>query len=380
MTNRETWEPQRAVRRNTALSIGLEGPPGGGKTASALLLAQGIQRVRGGRIIVIDTENRSAKYAGISIAGSAPFDFDIVPFDPPFRASRYLEAIKATIARKPAAIIVDSMSDEHEGEGGRLEWKEEELDKILQRQRIPVDDWAARERNSMSAWKPSSEARTRLANFINRGLGPTPLILCFRAREKTKPVEQEKNGRKIQVPTNIGYTPIAPADIVHQLDIMCLLPARADGLPMWRSDKLHQDFVLKLPEQFRGIFAEGQRITPAIGEALARWAKGEEVQNDRPSEDKPRQQSRRQSAQQDKGTTAAKPKAGSPEWIEQLVKAAETKAGESDQAYQDWLSRLTETQREYLDPYYEDRIKPAIERRKRPQQDGLPKLEHEGTS
>jgi ABC-type lipopolysaccharide export system ATPase subunit len=38
------------------LIIGLEGPPGAGKTASALLLAEGIRRVRGGDIRVLDTE------------------------------------------------------------------------------------------------------------------------------------------------------------------------------------------------------------------------------------------------------------------------------------------------------------------------------------
>jgi hypothetical protein len=280
------WEPKPAVRVDVPLSVGLEGPPGGGKSVSALLLAQGMAEVRGGPIIVIDTEHRAHKYAGVQIEDpqtgrplGRPLEFHVVRFDPPFRADRYLEAIKAQIPRNPACIVVDSMSDEHNGPGGRLDWHEEELDRILRRYNPSPDydprrDYPAREKNALSAWRPSSEARDQLASAINR-IGPTPLILTFRAEEKTKPVEQIKNGRKVQVPTNIGYTPIAPAKIVHALDIVCLLPVRADGVPMWRSDKAHQDFVLKLPQQFRGMLTDGARITPEIGAALARWAKGD---------------------------------------------------------------------------------------------------------
>jgi hypothetical protein len=281
----DPWQAKPAVRKNVPLIVGIEGPPGGGKTVSALLIAQGMQEVRGGPVIVLDTENRATKYAGVRVNGYKPFDFEIVNFDPPFRANRYLEAIRAQLPRNPAALIVDTMSDEHEGEGGRLEWHREELDNILRRQNIPVDDWGARERNSQSAYRPSSEARVKLVNGIAR-INTCPIIMNFRAREKTRPVEQERRARggtkTVMVPTNIGFQPIAPAEIVHIVDIMCLLPARADGVPRWKSDKVHEDFIIKLPEQFRSLFEEGKSITPEVGKALAKWAAGEHVEQQQP--------------------------------------------------------------------------------------------------
>jgi hypothetical protein len=341
------WEPKPAnPNAPKGISIGLEGPPGGGKSCSALLLAQGIQDVRGGDIILIDTENRAERLAGVQVTNEEgrpigrPLAFHIVPFPPPFRADRYQEAIAAQLPRKPACVIVDSMSDEHEGEGGRLDWHEKELDRILKRLGIDKNDWGARERNSMSAWRPSSAARQRLALFINSGMGETPLLLTFRAREKTKPMKERKNGRDIQVPTNLGYTPIAPAEIVHSLDIMCLLPARADGLPLWRSDHLHQDFVLKLPQQFRQLFQEGQRITPAIGAALARWAKG----NNQP----PAETTTRREETRSQGQPRSK--------RQMLFDDARDHAQQGREVYLPWLEDLPEPAREALDAIAEELI------------------------
>jgi hypothetical protein len=247
-----------------------------------------MQDVLGGDIIVIDTENRARKYANVQVYApdgkpiGRPLSFLVVDFDPPFRADRFREAILAQLPRKPACIIVDSISDEHDGEGGRLDWHEEVIDDILRDRNSNVENYDPRARSqqgarfslAMEGWQMPSAARKRLAASINR-IGSTPLILNFRAEEKTKPKKQQKNGREVNVPTNIGYQPIAPAMIVHALDVVCLLPARADGVPKWRSDRTDQDFVLKLPTQFRNLFTEGRRITPEIGAALATWAKGE---------------------------------------------------------------------------------------------------------
>jgi hypothetical protein len=374
--NRSEWEPERGERRKVGISIGLEGPPGGGKTVSALLLAQGIQRVRGGRIIVIDTENRARKYAGISVAGNPPFDFDIVRFNPPFRANRYMEAIEAQLPRNPACIIVDSMSDEHEGVGGRLDWAEEHIDKMLLRsmRNVPPDynprEDPGRQKWSQEGWKPSSMARTRLANFINR-IGEVPLILTFRAREKTKPVEQEKNGRKIAVPTNVGYEPIAPVEIVHQLDIVCLLPPRADGLPLWKSGKERQDFVLKLPEQFRGILTPNQRITPEVGEALGRWAEGDDLGAATPSESKQEHDFR--DTREEDAVIAELRKS-------KLYRAAIKYADQGRVEWRAWVAKLNEGQREALDLVFEDDIKPRLDAWDLKHGDiTLPDLQHEGT-
>ncbi|MGE0575402.1 AAA family ATPase [Reyranella sp.] len=238
------FEARPATRQEEPLLLGMVGPPGGGKTLSSLRIAKGIQSVRGGPIIVIDTEGgRSRKYAD-------QIPFEIVEFAPPCRPERFLDAIRDQLARKPAAIIVDSASDEHEGEGGYLEWHDEMIPKM------GGNEWAA--------WAKPKASRKRLINGILHI--KTPLIFTFRAREKTK-----QDGKKV---INIGWQPVAPLEIVHTLDLTCILPPRADGVPVWRSDKIGEDFIIKLPSYLRPYITEGKALSEEMGRGLAQWAKG----------------------------------------------------------------------------------------------------------
>lgn len=242
----------------TPFSIGLMGPPGGGKTYSALELATGIVSVRGGEIRLIDTENRAHKYRD-------SFRYKVVPFEPPFRPGDFLAAIVEQVADGAGCIIVDSASDEHEGVGGVLDWKEEEVDRIAGKNA----DYGRREACAMAGWIKPKRDRLKFINGIQRI--KVPLILCFRAREKTKPI---KEGNKT-VPTNVGWQPIAPSEIVHAMDLTCLLAPRADGVPTWKSDKAGEDFIIKLPLYLRPFIEEGKPLSRGMGEAFARWARGD---------------------------------------------------------------------------------------------------------
>jgi len=249
-----------AVRGEVPLMIGLCGGPGAGKTLSSLKLAKGIQNVRGGPIALIDTEGgRAQKYV------------DIVPFKtvvmrPPFNAARFDEAIDAARALNPACIIIDSMSDEHEGEGGMLDMHEAELT------RMAGSDWSKRERMTQAAWIRPKGERKGLVNSLYQIT--TPMIFNFRAREKTK---QIKNERGKMEPTNIGWQPIAPSEIVHAMDVMAVLPLKSDGVPLWRSGDVNQDFVIKHPIQFRGVLVDGEPLSERMGAALAQWARGDVI-------------------------------------------------------------------------------------------------------
>ena len=100
-----------------------------------------------------------------------------------------------------------------------------------------------------------------------------PVILTFRAREKT--VTKKVPGRNKEQPVNIGFQPIAPLEIVHTLDLTCLLPPRANGVPLWESPKEGEDFVIKLPEFLAPFITRGAPLDEALGEALARWQLGQ---------------------------------------------------------------------------------------------------------
>ena len=109
-----------AVREMTPLLTALTSPSGGGKTYSALRLATGMQKVLGGEIFHVDTEaSRALHYAD-------QFKFHHVPFGPPFASLDYLEAIQHCARRGARIIIVDSMSHEHEGQGGHLDFHAKE--------------------------------------------------------------------------------------------------------------------------------------------------------------------------------------------------------------------------------------------------------------
>lgn len=251
------FEVKEAVREQVPLLIGLMGPPGSGKTYSALTLAEGMKQVSGGDAVLIDTEGgRSKKYADL-------FKFRRIDFGAPFKPVDFLAAVREAIAANPCAVIIDSMSDEHEGEGGVLDWHDAELD------RMAGNDWSKRERVGQAAWiKPKANRREMINGLLQI---QTPLIFCFRAREKVK---QIKNDAGKMAPTNIGYQPIAPSEIVFAMDVNCILPPKSDGVPAWKSDKMGEDFIIKLPEFFKSIFTEGAPITKETGRALAAWAKG----------------------------------------------------------------------------------------------------------
>lgn len=234
-----------ATRSEEPLLLGMIGPPGGGKTLSALRIAKGIQSVRGGNIVVIDTEGgRSRKY-------NDQIPFNIVEL-PAGRSDDFLAAIQEQLPDKPAAIIVDSMSDEHEA---YLEWHDEMVPKMGN------NEWAA--------WAKPKAARKKLISGILKI--KVPLIFTFRAREKTK--QDVVNGKKTVV--NIGWQPVAPLEIVHTLDLTCILPPRADGVPVWQSDKIGEDFIIKLPNYLAPYIEKGQPLSEQMGAAFARWAAGE---------------------------------------------------------------------------------------------------------
>src|SRR5215472_8854158 len=148
------FQAEPAHRERVPLLIGLAGPSSSGKTKSALRIADGIRAVAGGETYVIDTEARRAlHYAG-------EHQFRHVEFKAPFASLDYLEAIRYCVGRGASVVIIDSMSHEHEGPGGMLEYQERELE------RLAGDDYAKRERVKMLAWQKPKAARRELINGL----------------------------------------------------------------------------------------------------------------------------------------------------------------------------------------------------------------------
>lgn len=211
-----SFEVKPATPVDTNIRLAIAGPAGSGKTVSALRVATGF----GGKIVLIDTENKRAlKYA-------KSFKFDHIDFQPPFNPARYQEAIEAAIKAGAKNIIIDSASHEHEGPGGVLEMAEDYLDKKA------GDDWKKRDQYKMSAWIIPKGERNRLIQFgIQRA--NANIILCFRAKDKIEILKKEKDGRTVNVPTPAGLQPVGGEEFWYEMDVLAMLPAGSQGRPDW---------------------------------------------------------------------------------------------------------------------------------------------------
>ncbi len=251
------FEATDAVRSAVPLLVGLSGPSGGGKTFSGLRLATGIQEITGGDIWGVDTEaRRMLHYADM-------FKFKHMPFPAPFGSLDYLAALEHCVRNGAKIIIVDSMSHEHEGPGGLLDLHLKELD------RMAGNDFGKRERMNMLAWQKPKQNRRALINGILQM--EASFIFCFRAKNTAKPIKN-KDGKTEVV--QLGYMPICGEEFVFEQTLNALLLPGAKGVPTWISGYVGEKQMIKLPEQFRGLFAESKPLDESTGRTLALWARG----------------------------------------------------------------------------------------------------------
>lgn len=251
-----------ATRANVGILVGLSGPSGGGKTMSAMRMAQGIVG-RDGRFAVIDTEKgRALHYA--PQAGQEPdflstFRFDHAEMDAPFRPEAYAQAIQTADAAGYKVIVVDSMSHEWAGDGGILDWQETELD------RMAGDDWKKREACKMAAWiKPKMAHKQMMQKLLQVRAN---LILCFRAEPKIEMLRE--NGKTVIVPKQSltgleGYIPVCEKSLPFELTASFLVTPDAPGMPK----------PIKLQEQHKPLFPLNQPINEESGRRIAEWASG----------------------------------------------------------------------------------------------------------
>ena len=159
-----SFEIKQATRQGVKPLVGFYGKSGSGKTMSALLLARGIAGAKG-RITLIDTENGR----GSIFADLIPGGYQVLNLDAPFSPARYEEAI-ATAEKSSDVVLCDSMSHEWSGEGGVLDWAEEEL------QRMGGGD-----NNKMRSWiKPKMAHKMMVQRLLRTKFS---LICCLRGEE-----------------------------------------------------------------------------------------------------------------------------------------------------------------------------------------------------
>jgi hypothetical protein len=250
-----TFAFRKAVREDVGLLIGLVGSSGSGKTYTAMRLAAGICGDK--PFVVIDTEAGRAKHY------ADQFNFDHGDLEPPFRPNRYAEAIAAADKAGYPVIVVDSFSHEHAGEGGLLDWHEEEFQRM-----------GGRDAVKMTAWiKPKTAHKHMVQQLLQVR---AHLILCFRAEQKIDMVKGDDGKTKIvpkESPVGLsGWIPICEKNLPYELTASFLLTADAPGVPK----------PIKLQAQHKSLFPLDKPITEESGKKLAAWAHGSAASSPNP--------------------------------------------------------------------------------------------------
>lgn len=266
----EAVDPGTMPRRMMPLLVGITGPSFSGKSYSAEELAKGIQRVYGGKVYHIDTENDRALELHKAYGG--PFDFVHVPFPIPKSPEQYETAIRFCLAHDDCGVIVvDTMSHEH---FALLQMMEDYMER-----KGAGDDPDKRDRLLFASQVVPKAQRKRLNELIAHGLirkdgQKVPIILLYRAADKTKPGKSKRDGGDGK-PVHKGWQAETTSMLPYEMTVRFLLPPASDGHPNLTPDTEFEKLDVKHPHQFRGWFTPGFQLTAEVGEKLARWAKGE---------------------------------------------------------------------------------------------------------
>jgi DNA polymerase III delta prime subunit len=179
----------KASKSQSKLRLAISGPPGSGKTYTALLLAKHL----GGKVACIDTERGSAsKYAG----DVADFDTNELAF---FSVAAYLAAIKEAADGAYGVLVVDSMSHAWAGKGGVLE----EVDK---------------RGGKFDAWRHATPLQQSLVDAILSY--PGHVICTMRSKIAYDVTSTERNGRKETKVEKLGLAPVQRDDLSYEFDVV----------------------------------------------------------------------------------------------------------------------------------------------------------------
>lgn len=199
----------KAKAESLFLRMALIGPSGGGKTWTALSVAEGLCGGRDvytdGDIAVLDSERRSAlKYAKKEgqERGPGAWEFGYISLES-FHPERYIEGIRAAEAGGFKVLVIDSLSHAWMGKDGTLEL----VDKAAKRNSS---------HNSFNAWREVTPIHNALVDAIMSAR----LHVIFTLRVKTEYVVEEDPHTHKKVPRKVGLSPVMRDGIEYEADIV----------------------------------------------------------------------------------------------------------------------------------------------------------------
>lgn len=241
-------EIRQARREGARVLIILAGVSGSGKTYTALELALGMANRDPSKIGFLDTENRRGSLYADIFSDPARKDRTDEPFligdlFAPFSPQRYIDAIHAFQEAGVKVLVIDSGSHEWEGIGGCVD--------IAEAGNPKLPNW--------------NKAKAEHKRFMNAMLTcDMDIILCLRAREKSKPEKRMVDGREKTVYIDMGLQAITEKNVLFE----------ATASLMLHEEGTRQD-VVKCPGPIREFLARGEGyITAEDGAGIRRWIDG----------------------------------------------------------------------------------------------------------
>lgn len=244
----ETIKPGR-VRFLTAVA----GFSHAGKTVSAARLLKGAQRVYGGDVCVIDSEEAFGMYQE-----DFP-DFKHIGLAPPHSADRWMRAIDYAYAKGARCFLLDTLSDEHIA-------LMERVDAHLER--MAGDDWKKRERCTMAA-HGKADVKPLRQKFERRlwELSKTcAIVVTYRADEKFTP-STKKDGNTKEEDSHtwkLGST----SKLLYSCTLRWLLKPGSDGVPTLTGANDAERMMIKVPAPFRKL-QMAKQLDETLGEQIA---------------------------------------------------------------------------------------------------------------
>jgi len=224
---------QKAERKQAVIKLAIQGPSGSGKTYSSLLLAFGLVG-NWNHIVVLDTENNSSHlYSHLG-------PYNVLSLSEPFSPERYIEAIEACEKAGMKVIIIDSISQEWEGNGGIIE---------------SHGNMAG---NSFTNW---NRMTPRHNAFVQKML-QSPCNIVATIRSKQDYVLTDKNGK--MVPEKVGLKGVTRDGMDYEFTLVLDL------------DIKHQATASK---DRTGLFTNPLPllITEQLGNRIKTWCQGEDL-------------------------------------------------------------------------------------------------------
>ena len=258
--------PVEEIDQPLTVSLGISGGSGTGKTYSALRVARGIARAKGGdaaRIGFVDTENRRALHYRAEFPEMVHFDMQAVdetgqPIG--YGPERWIGVIDAAEEVGLPVVVVDSFSHAWEGVGGVLDLHSEMLNDLTGGDQDKAD------RMNMLAWAKVKPRWKRLVDRIVRA--NVDLILCTRAtavpQKWDKARRREVNAFKTKTRrADVPWNPKIDADLMFEMTAMMVLDPSAPGCPV---------YPIKQPDQLKGLFDTSRPMDEETGRQLAEWS------------------------------------------------------------------------------------------------------------